>query len=74
MLNSRLLNGIPVHSSKFLIINVLKGELRYDSFVVTDWGDIGNIFTRGSDIREAGKEIRACGKASARNGGSGLVI
>jgi beta-glucosidase len=56
MVNSGLINGIPVHSSKFLITDVLKGELKYDGFVVTDWGDIGNMFTRdhaANSTREA---------------------
>jgi hypothetical protein len=40
MVNSGLINGIPVHSSKFLLTDLLKNELSFDGFVVTDWGDI----------------------------------
>jgi beta-glucosidase len=46
MVNSGLINGIPVHSSKFLLTDLLKGELGFDGFVVTDWGDIENIYIR----------------------------
>jgi beta-glucosidase len=30
-------NGLKCHASKFLITDVLKGELKFDGFVVSDW-------------------------------------
>ena len=30
-------NGLKCHASKFLITNLLKGELKFDGFVVSDW-------------------------------------
>jgi beta-glucosidase len=46
MVNSGLINGIPVHSSKFLLTDLLKGELGFDGFIVSDWGDIQAFFVR----------------------------
>lgn len=46
MVNSGLINGIPVHSSRYLITDVLKNELGFDGVVISDWQDIENIFIR----------------------------
>ncbi len=40
MINSGSVNGVPVHASKYLITDVLKGELGFEGLVVTDWEDI----------------------------------
>ena len=44
MINSGSINGIPVHASKYLITDVLKNELGFDGMVVTDWGDIIDLY------------------------------
>jgi beta-glucosidase len=46
MLNSGEINGLPVHASKYLITDVLKGELNFGGFVLTDWTDIEFLHTR----------------------------
>jgi beta-glucosidase len=40
MINSSEINGIPVHASKYLLTDVLRGELKFDGIAVTDWQDI----------------------------------
>ena len=58
MVNSSEINGIPVHSDKFLLVDVLRGELGFDGFVVSDWADIDNLYKRemvAKDQREAVK-------------------
>ena len=40
MINSGEINGIPVHSSKYLLTDVLRGELGFKGVAVTDWEDI----------------------------------
>jgi beta-glucosidase len=58
MVNSSEINGIPVHSDKFLLVDVLRGELGFDGFVVSDWADIDNLYTRemvAKDRRQAVK-------------------
>ncbi|HCO93630.1 MAG TPA: beta-glucosidase [Phycisphaerales bacterium] len=58
MVNSSEINGIPVHSDRFLLVDVLRGELGFDGFVVSDWADIDNLYKRemvARDQREAVK-------------------
>ncbi len=46
MVNSSEINGIPVHSNEFLINGILKNELGFKGFVVSDWEDIKRLHTR----------------------------
>ena len=46
MVNSGEINGLPVHTSHQLITGLLKEELGFKGFVVTDWGDIEYLHTR----------------------------
>ncbi|MCZ7603964.1 MAG: glycoside hydrolase family 3 C-terminal domain-containing protein [Melioribacteraceae bacterium] len=46
MVNSGENNGIPAHSDQFLITEILKGELQFKGFVVSDWEDIKRLHTR----------------------------
>lgn len=46
MVNSALINGIPTHINKYLLTDVLKGEMGFTGFVVTDWQDIDNVCKR----------------------------
>jgi len=46
MVNSALINGVPTHINKHLLTDILKNELRFTGFVVTDWQDIENIYRR----------------------------
>lgn len=39
-------NGVKMHANKYLLTDVLKGELGFDSFVISDWEAINYI---GSD-------------------------
>ena len=36
-------NGAPMHANKHLITDVLKGELRFEGFVVSDWEAIATL-------------------------------
>jgi beta-glucosidase len=36
-------NGKPMHANKYLITDVLKGELKFEGFVVSDWEGIDTI-------------------------------
>lgn len=46
MVNSAMINGIPTHINKYLLTDVLKKELGFTGFVVTDWQDIENVYKR----------------------------
>lgn len=56
MVNSSLINGIPTHVNKHLLTDVLKDELGFTGFVVSDWQDIENVYRRDkivNSIKEA---------------------
>ena len=46
MINSGEINGIPVHGDHYLLTEVLKNELGFQGFVVSDWEDIKRLYTR----------------------------
>jgi len=46
MLNSGLINGIPVHASYDIVTDLLKREMGFTGLVLTDWRDIENLHTR----------------------------
>ncbi len=46
MINSGLINGVPVHASYEILTSLLKEELGFQGLVVTDWKDIENLHLR----------------------------
>jgi len=46
MINSSEINGVPVHASKYLLTDVLRGELHFKGIAVTDWQDIKYLHDR----------------------------
>lgn len=46
MVNSGEINGTPVHANKHILTDILKEELNYKGFAVTDWLDIIYLHTR----------------------------
>jgi beta-glucosidase len=56
MVNSALINGIPTHVNKHILTDILKNELGFTGFIVTDWQDIENVYRRDkmvSSLKEA---------------------
>jgi len=56
MVNSAEINGIPGHINKHLLTDVLKTELGFDGFIVSDWQDIQKLVTQwkvAADEKEA---------------------
>ncbi len=56
MVNSALINGVPAHVNKHILTNIMKSELGFTGFIVSDWQDIENVFRRDhitSDIKGA---------------------
>lgn len=45
MINSGEINGVPVHSNKYLLTDVLRKELGFEGVIVTDWEDIKRLHT-----------------------------
>ncbi|NLI64224.1 MAG: beta-glucosidase [Bacteroidales bacterium] len=59
MINSGIVNNIPVHASYHLLTELLREELGFDGVIVTDWEDINKLYTRDrmvTSIKEAIKE------------------
>lgn len=46
MINSGIINGVPVHASYDILTKLLKQELGFNGLVVTDWADIENLHRR----------------------------
>lgn len=46
MVNSGDVNGTPAHGSKYLLTDILRGELGFQGVVVSDWEDIIRLHTR----------------------------
>ena len=58
MANSSEINGVPVHSSHYYLTELLRDELGFEGFVVSDWNDINNLYQRemvAKDQKEAVK-------------------
>ena len=46
MVNSAEVNGVPVHASKYLLTDILRGELGYKGVVISDWEDVKKLHER----------------------------
>ena len=46
MINSGLLNGMPVHANFEILTRLLREEMGFDGMIVTDWKDIENFYDR----------------------------
>ena len=46
MVNSGEMNGIPTHANRFVLTDLLRGELGFDGVALTDWEDIRYLKSR----------------------------
>ena len=46
MINSGLINGIPVHADYNILINILRNKLGFQGVILTDWEDIRKLHDR----------------------------
>lgn len=56
MVNSAEINGLPVHADKHILTDILKAELGFTGFAVSDWQDIQYLYLRhhiAKDNKEA---------------------
>ena len=58
MVNSSSINGVPVHASYEYLTKWLKEDLQWDGFLVTDWADINNLFSREHVAKDKKDAIR----------------
>lgn len=57
------INGIPATGNKYIQREVLKGEWKFDGFVVSDWGSIGEMINHGfsKDCYQAAQQAITAG-------------
>ena len=60
MVNSALINGIPGHINKHVLTDILKNELGFTGFIVTDWQDIENIAKRDKIAKDNKEALMLC--------------
>ena len=56
MVNSGEINGVPVHANKHILTDILKNELQFKGFIVSDWQDIEYLYSHhkiAKDNKEA---------------------
>ena len=56
MVNSAEINGVPVHINKHILTDILKNELQFKGFALSDWQDIQFLYQRhhvAKDDKEA---------------------
>ena len=46
MINSSIVNGIPVHANHHFLTDILRNELHFKGIAVSDWEDIKNLYSR----------------------------
>src|SRR3954451_1333870 len=46
MVNSAEVNGVPGHINRYLLTDVLRGELGFQGFVVSDWEDVKKLVSQ----------------------------
>ncbi|MBE0651045.1 MAG: glycoside hydrolase family 3 C-terminal domain-containing protein [Bacteroidales bacterium] len=44
MINSSIVNGIPVHANHHFLTDILRNELHFKGIAVSDWADIKNLY------------------------------
>ena len=47
------LDGVPVHASRFLVTDILRGELGFDGWSVSDWGAVSMLYHNHRVARDA---------------------
>ena len=75
MTSFNLVDGIPATANKWLVDDVLRGEWKYDGFVVTDYGSINEMMAHGvgtpltntAQALKAGTDMDMCSEAFINN-------
>ena len=69
-----ILNGVPATGSSFLQRDILKGNWKFDGFVVTDWGSIREMIVHGYAKDGAEASERALNAGSDMDMESSLYV
>jgi beta-glucosidase len=60
MVNSALINGVPAHMDKHLLTDILKNELGFTGFIITDWQDVENVAKRDRIAKDNKEALMLC--------------
>ena len=58
MVNSGEINGVPVHANHHILTDILKGELKFKGFAVSDWQDIEYLWQRHHVARDNKEAVK----------------
>ncbi len=58
MINSGEVNGIPGHANKQYMTDILKGELGFEGFIVSDWEDVKRLGFRDKVAENISETVR----------------
>ena len=58
MINSGIINGIPVHSSYKFLTDLLRNRLGFEGVILTDWEDINKLYDRDKIVSSKKEAIR----------------
>ena len=58
MINSGLINGVPVHADYNIMINVLRKKLGFEGVILTDWEDIRKLHDRDKVAKNQREAIK----------------
>ena len=58
MINSGLINGVPVHANYNIMINVLRNKLGFEGVILTDWEDIRKLHDRDKVAKNQKEAIK----------------
>ncbi|MBT8315993.1 MAG: beta-glucosidase [Lutibacter sp.] len=69
MISSNAVNGVPCHSNRYYITDILKGELRFKGVVISDFSDVEFLV----EAHQTAKDLRDATK-QAVNAGLDLIM
>jgi beta-glucosidase len=58
MINSGSVNGIPSHADRVLITEILKGEMGFEGFTISDWEDVVNLYKTHQVARDEREAVK----------------
>lgn len=59
MINSGIINNVPVHASYELLTTLLRDEMGFQGMIVTDWEDINKLYSRDKMVPSIKEAIKA---------------
>lgn len=59
MVNSGIINNVPVHASYELLTTLLRDKMGFKGMIVTDWEDINKLYTRDKMVPSIKEAIKA---------------